>query len=161
MNNLPAAIPFLTAAVLATSLAAQTGSVVVSTDYNPRSVHVHGTQVICCMTESGRQITVDATIPTSPSVSGLYNPTFGDQFGDGVYTRAFGGRLIAGYRWGGITYNDVSAAPVITTPDTDTSVGTLGQILLLHTVGSQNTAATLRVYGFNPETDCMHTPHRR
>ncbi len=100
----------------------QISTTVVSTTYLPRSVHPAGNFVFCCMTESGRQITVDATVVASPTIAGTYNPPLSDQFGDGAYTRMFGGRLVTGHRWGGLNLGDTSAAPLLSTADTDATV---------------------------------------
>ncbi len=115
----------ITRSVLFVSLAAsaafaQTGSVVVSTTLSPRSVHpTTGNHVLCSMTQSGRQIVVDASILAAPAVVGTpYNPVLSDQYGDSVYTGLYGGRLIAGYRWGGLNMLDASGLPVLSTATT-------------------------------------------
>lgn len=112
----------LATVLAASSATAQIGSCVVSTTYTPRSVHPAGNQIFCCMTQSGRQITVDATTITSPFPSALYDPPLSDQFGDGVYTRRFGGRLVAGYRWGDVNTVDTSIPTALNTIDTENTV---------------------------------------
>ncbi len=109
----------LTAAILTSSLFAQTGSVTVSTTLRPKSVHpTYGGQVVCSMVDSGRLVTIDASTVSSPSVVGTpYNPTFSDQFGDAYWSPQFNGRLIAAYRWGGINYIETGAAPAYTVLD--------------------------------------------
>ena len=87
----------LSATLLASCILAQTGSVVVSSTYRPKSVHpTPSGNVICSMIDSGRQITVDATVVAAPVVIGVpFNPIYSDQFGNSVYTPQFGGRLLS------------------------------------------------------------------
>ena len=117
-----ALLTFAALASLAPLAPAQLGTVVVSSSYLPRSVHPAGNQVFCCMTESGRQITVDATVVSAPTVAGIYNPPNSDQFGDAMYTREFGGRLVAGHRFGNVNATDTSAAPFMLNVDTESTI---------------------------------------
>ncbi|MBI5852348.1 MAG: hypothetical protein HZB39_15140 [Planctomycetes bacterium] len=94
-----------------TSIAmAQQATIVVATNYGPRSVEVAAPDhVICSLTNDGRQQAVDVSTASAPLLDGaIFDAPFFDQFCDAAYTPAFGGRLVTTHRFGGINLVDAS-----------------------------------------------------
>ncbi|MBK9129876.1 MAG: hypothetical protein IPM13_19175 [Phycisphaerales bacterium] len=107
-------VPSLSVCLILAALAsAQQGSVTVSTTLFPRSVVIAGPDHVICSfgatNQSGVQQAVNVSVPNNPTNQGaLFDPNYGDQFSDAVFTPAFGGRLVTAHRFGGINLIDAS-----------------------------------------------------
>lgn len=106
---------FLLLVLAAGPLAAQLGSVVVSTTSAPRSLVVAGSTVICSLTTGAVQVPVNVAVPRNPQLGTPLDPPLGDQFANSAYTPSFGGRLVLGHRGGGLNLIDTSGGNTLAT----------------------------------------------
>ena len=97
----------LSAAVPATQLS-KVGELKFASDFLATGVSLEGTRAHVSLFTGGVQWVVDCSNPASPVAVTSFNPAFGDQFGEHLYSA---NRMFMGHRFGGLNFWDVSGVP--------------------------------------------------